>query len=127
MSVEKLLPSKYGYSNVAITDGRLAFIAGQIAEDERGAFVGQNDFEAQVRQVFLNLKTILSHLNASPDDVVKLNYYIVGLAPDRLAAVRVARDATFASPQKPASTLIGVAALFKPDALIEVEMIVRQL
>ena len=127
MSVEKLLPSKYGYSNVAITDGRLAFTAGQIAEDEHGAFVGQNDFEAQVRQVFINLKTILSHLNASPDDVVKLNYYIVGLAPDRLAAVRVARDATFASPQKPASTLIGVAALFKPDALIEVEMIVRQL
>jgi enamine deaminase RidA (YjgF/YER057c/UK114 family) len=79
MSVAKLLPSKYGYSNAAIVDGRIAFISGQIAEDEHGAFVGRGDFEAQVRQVFLNLRTILSRLNASPDDVVKLNYYIVGL------------------------------------------------
>jgi enamine deaminase RidA (YjgF/YER057c/UK114 family) len=126
MSVEKLLPSKYGYSNVAITEGRLAFVAGQIAEDEHWAFVGRDDFQAQTRQVFLNLKTILSRLNASPDDVIKLNYYIVGLAPERLAAVRAARDAMFESPRKPASTLIGVAALFKPEALIEVEMVVQQ-
>ena len=126
MSVEKLLPSKYGYSNIAVTHGRLAFIAGQIAEDQQGTFVGANDFEAQVQQVFFNLKTILRHLNASPDDVAKLNYYIVGLAPDRLAAVRVARDAMFESPLKPASTLIGVAALFKPDALVEVEMVVHR-
>lgn len=126
MGVEKLLPSKYGYSNVAISSGRLAFIAGQIAEDEHGAFVGRNDFDAQIRQVFLNIRSILSHLKASPDDVVKLNYYIVDLAPDRLVAVRVARDAMFESRLKPASTLIGVVALFKPDALIEVEMVVHQ-
>ncbi len=124
MAVEKLLPSRYGYSNIAIGDGRLAFIAGQIAEDEQGTFVGRDDFEAQIRQVFLNLKVTLSKLNASPEDVVKLNYYIVGLAPDRLIAVRAARDAMFPSSLKPASTLIGVAALFKPDALIEVEMVV---
>jgi enamine deaminase RidA (YjgF/YER057c/UK114 family) len=37
MSVAKLLPSKYGYSNAAIVDGRIAFISGQIAEDEHGA------------------------------------------------------------------------------------------
>jgi len=126
MSVEKLLPSKYGYSNVAISSGRLAFIAGQIAEDEHGAFVGQGDFQAQIRQVFLNLKTILTHLNATADDVVKLNYYIVGLAPDRLVAARAERDAMFESALKPASTLIGVEALFKPDALIEVDMVVHR-
>lgn len=105
MSVEKLLPSNYGYSNAAITGGRLAFIAGQIAEDPDGKFVGRNDFESQARQVFSNLSAILSELNAVPDDVVKLNYFIIGLAPDRLAAVRVDRDAMFVSPRKPASTL----------------------
>jgi enamine deaminase RidA (YjgF/YER057c/UK114 family) len=126
LSVEKLLPSQYGYCNVAIADGRFAFIAGQIAEDDEGNFVGRSDFEAQTRQVFINLKSILNSLNVSADDVVKLNYYIIGLTPERLAVVRVARDAMFQSPQKPASTLIGVAALFKPEALIEVEMVVHQ-
>jgi enamine deaminase RidA (YjgF/YER057c/UK114 family) len=125
MSVERLLPSQYGYSNAVIAYGRFAFIAGQIAEDDEQNFVGRGDFETQTRQVFLNLKTILSSLKASPDDVVKLNYYIIGLAPERLAVVRIARDAMFQSPQKPASTLIGIAALFKPEALIEVEMIVH--
>jgi enamine deaminase RidA (YjgF/YER057c/UK114 family) len=124
MGVEKLLPSNYGYSNAAIAGGRLAFIAGQIAEDRQGNFIGRDDFESQTRQVFSNLRAILSDLNAAPDDVVKLNYFIIGLVPDRLVAVRMARDAMFVSPRKPASTLIGVEALFKPEALIEVEMIV---
>jgi enamine deaminase RidA (YjgF/YER057c/UK114 family) len=125
MSVERLLPSRYGYSNAAIAGGRLAFIAGQIAEDEQGAFVGKDDFEAQTRQVFHNLKTIIDQLKASPDDVVKLNYYIVGLAPARLAVVRTARDALFTSQLKPVSTLVGVSALFISSALIEVEMTVQ--
>lgn len=125
MSVERLLPSRYGYSNAAIVGGRLAFIAGQIAEDEHGVFVGKDDFEAQTRQVFHNLKAIMKQLKASPDDVVKLNYYIVDLAPARLAVVRTARDAMFTSQLRPVSTLVGVSALFISSALIEVEMTVQ--
>ena len=125
MSVKKLLPSRYGYSNVAVTEGRLAFVSGQISEDEHGSFIGAGDFAAQTAQVFLNLQAILTHLGATPSDVVKINYYVVGVDAERLGIVRAARNAMFDPDPKPASTLIGVANLFKPEALIEVEMVVR--
>jgi enamine deaminase RidA (YjgF/YER057c/UK114 family) len=125
MSVERLLPTRYGYSNIAITDGRLAFVSGQVAEDDLGDFVGSGDFGAQTARVFQNLQAMLSHLGASQSDVVKINYYVVGITAERLSSVRAARNAMFNLDPKPASTLIGVASLFKPEALIEVEMIVR--
>lgn len=125
MSVKKLLPSRYGYSNVAVAEGRLAFVSGQISEDEHGSFMGTGDFAAQTAQVFQNLQAILGHLGATQSDVVKINYYIVGVDAERLGIVRAARNAMFNPDPKPASTLIGVANLFKPEALIEVEMVVR--
>ena len=56
---------------------------------------------------------------------MKINYYVVGVDPERLSLVRTARNAMFDPDPKPASTLIGVADLFKPEALIEIEMVVR--
>jgi enamine deaminase RidA (YjgF/YER057c/UK114 family) len=125
MSVERLLPTRYGYSNIAITDGRLAFVSGQISEDDHGNFIGTGDFAAQTARVFQNLQGMLTHLGATQSDVVKINYYVVGITAERLSIVRARRNAMFNLDPKPASTLIGVANLFKPEALIEVEMIVR--
>ena len=125
MSVKRLLPTRYGYSDIAITDGRLAFVSGQISEDEHATFIGAGDFAAQTAQVFQNLQSILTHLEATQSDVVKFNYYVVGITAERLGVVRAARNAMFNLDPKPASTLIGVASLFTPEALIEVEMIVR--
>src|SRR5215470_9469850 len=46
-----------GYSHVAeVTDGKLVYIAGQVAIDRAGNPVGKDDFRAQVQQVFENLK-----------------------------------------------------------------------
>jgi enamine deaminase RidA (YjgF/YER057c/UK114 family) len=125
MPVTRLLPTRYGYSNIAIADGRLAFVSGQISEDEHGNFVGVGDFAAQVALVFQNLQSMLTHLGVSQSDVVKINYYVVGITPERLSIVRAARSAMFNPDPKPASTLIGVAGLFTPDALLEVEMVVQ--
>ena len=125
MPVTRLLPTRYGYSNIAIADGRLAFVSGQISEDEQGNFVGAGDFAAQTARVFQNLQSMLAHLGTTQSDVVKINYYLVGVTAERLSIVRGARNAMFNLDPKPASTLIGVANLFTPDALLEVEMVVR--
>lgn len=125
MSVKRSMPSLYGYSNIATTEGRLAFVSGQISEDEHGNLIGAGDFAAQTARVFRNLQGILTHLGATPSDIVKINYYVVGITPERLGIVRAARDSMINLDPKPASTLVGVASLFKPEALIEVEMVVR--
>src|SRR5256885_16437837 len=105
-----------GYSYVAIPAGQLVFLAGQIGLDQSGALAGKGDFDAQVRQAFANVKTALAAAGCTPADVIKVNYYVVDLGPDRLAAIRTLRNDFFPDP-KPVSTLVGVAALFRPDVL----------
>ena len=111
-----------GYSYVAIPSGQLVFLAGQVGVDESGRLAGNGDLEAQVRQTFANIKTALAAAGCTPGDVIKINYYVVGVTPERLAPIRAARDEFFPGP-KPVSTLVGVAALFRPDVLIEIEVV----
>jgi enamine deaminase RidA (YjgF/YER057c/UK114 family) len=111
-----------GYSYAASAPGELVFFAGQVALDAQGNLVGRGDFAAQVRQAFANLGLALSAAGCSPAGVLRVSYYVVGLTRERLLAVRAARDEFFRGP-KPAATLLGVAALFDPDALIEIEVI----
>ena len=57
---------------------------------------------------------------ARPADVLKLTHFVVGLDGARLTTVRAVRDRYFDG-AKPASSLVGVAALASPQALYEVE------
>jgi enamine deaminase RidA (YjgF/YER057c/UK114 family) len=63
-----------GYSQVVeVRGGHTLYISGQVALDSSGKVVGSDDFTAQVRQVFANLKSRLDEAGASFNDVVKLN------------------------------------------------------
>jgi enamine deaminase RidA (YjgF/YER057c/UK114 family) len=110
-----------GYTHVVeIQPGRIAYISGQVAHNKAGELVGNGDIVAQTRQVFENLKTALVALDASFDDVIKLNYYAVDAS--RLAEIREVRNDYLTSP--PASTFVVVKGLVRPELLIEIEAIV---
>lgn len=84
-----------------------------------GEVVGVGDPLAQARQVFENLRRCLTAAGGTFDDVVKLTYYVTDTA--FLPAVREARDAFVDVRRPPASTAVQVAALFRPELLLEVE------
>jgi 2-iminobutanoate/2-iminopropanoate deaminase len=111
-----------GYSHLAkVNSGTPLFIAGQVALDPAGNLMGAGDFRAQARQVFENLKTAVEAVGGSFRDVVKLNVYVV----DRsfLPEYREVRDLYIDVQHPPASTAVQVAALFRPEFLIEVEAV----
>ncbi|MGW0554026.1 RidA family protein [Streptomyces sp. NPDC002926] len=108
-----------GYSHVVWGTGRFVAISGQCAFDEDGKVVGEGDPAAQARQVFENLRRCLAAAGASFDDVVKLTYFVTDVA--HLPAVRAARDAVIDSGRLPASSAVQVAALFRPELLVEIE------
>jgi enamine deaminase RidA (YjgF/YER057c/UK114 family) len=111
------------YSQVVVGAGnRIVFLAGQVAVDGDGNVVAENDFGGQARQAFLNLGRALSAAGAGPADVAKITIYVLDHSPERLAAIGAARRETFGD-TLPASTLVGVAALARPEFLIEVEAI----
>jgi enamine deaminase RidA (YjgF/YER057c/UK114 family) len=113
-----------GYSHVVVTrPGKLVFIAGQVANNREGQLVGRDDLKGQTEQVFQNIKTALTAAGASFDDVVKLNWYIKGYKPESLAMLRDVRNKYVNAEHPPASTLVGVAALFQADYLIEADAV----
>jgi 2-iminobutanoate/2-iminopropanoate deaminase len=116
--------SPAGYSHgVVVNGGKMIFLSGQVGLTKQGEMVGKADFRAQAAQVFTNLRAALAAAGATPKDVVKLNYYVVGLNHDRVLALREVRDQFIDKEHPPASTLAGVAALFREDAMIEVEAV----
>jgi enamine deaminase RidA (YjgF/YER057c/UK114 family) len=115
--VEGVAPGN-GYSHVVTGTGQWVAISGQVALNEAGQFVGRGDPEAQAEQVFANLERCLTAVGARFENVVKLTYFVTDIG--YLPAVRTVRDKHIPGP-KPASTAVQVAALFSPDALLEIE------
>ena len=109
-----------GYTQVVVVNhGKLIFISGQVGIDKDGKI--SSHFAAQAHQVFANLQAALAAAGAKPSNLVKLNYYVVGLNHDKLLAIREARDKIIDKDHPPASTLAGVQALFRDDVQLEVE------
>ena len=74
---------------------------------------------AQARQVFENLRRCLAAAGATFADVVKLNFYVTDVG--YLPAIRVVRNEYVDTERPPASTAVQVAALFRPELVLEVE------
>lgn len=108
-----------GYPHVVLGSGRLVVISGQIAVNEHGELVGAGDPEVQARQVFENLRRCLAAAEAGFEHVAKLTYFLTDMAA--LLAVRAVRDEYLAGIGAPASSLVGVSALIRPELLLEVE------
>lgn len=102
--------------------GDLLFVSGQVAQDGNGNIVGIGDCEAQTRQVMARIQTIVEAAGATLADVVKITTFLVNL--DDYPAFSRVRSETFpASP--PASSTVVVAALVRPEFLVEVEAVVH--
>jgi enamine deaminase RidA (YjgF/YER057c/UK114 family) len=113
-----------GFTHVVIVkQGKMIFVAGQVALNKQGEVVGKGDLRAQATQVFENLKIALAAAGATFADVVKMNIYVVNYKPTDVAMLREVRSNYVAKERAPASTLVGVQALVREDFLIEVEVI----
>jgi enamine deaminase RidA (YjgF/YER057c/UK114 family) len=119
------LPPPTGYSHVAkVNKGTLVYIAGQVSSDASGKLVGEGNFEAQVEQVFKNVKLALEAAGAGMADIVKMNTYLVAeVSQDDLPKMRAIRDHYVNKEKPPASTLVVVSRLARPGWLIEIEVV----
>lgn len=111
-----------GFSQAWRVDGvrSLVFVSGQAPVSAAGQLVGEGDFEAQVRQVFENLRAVLEGAGAGVDAVVKLTVYLTDMS--RLREYTRIKGEFFSGAQ-PASTAVGVTALARPEMMVEVEAV----
>jgi len=117
------LSTPVGYSHVVSlpASGRLVWTAGQVPVAADGTLATAGDWEAQARLVFQNVGHALGAGGAAWADVVKLTFYVVDLAG--LPIVRSVRDEFVDVQRPPTSSLVQVAGLFLPEALLEVEAV----
>jgi len=108
-----------GYSHVAKV-GNMLFVAGQIALDPDGNLVGENDIESQVRQVYTNLRSILTEFGGDLTSIVKKTTYLTDRSS--LDAFRKVRNQFFSDPFPP-NTLLFINGLARPEYLVEIEAI----
>jgi 2-iminobutanoate/2-iminopropanoate deaminase len=107
------------YSHVSRA-GDFVFVAGQIAKDTAGNWIGLGDAGAQARQVYVNIGRCLASVGAGPRDVVKINTILVDRADrDAVTAERLA----FFGDHRPPHTGIVIAGLGSPEVRVEVEVV----
>lgn len=115
------MPATNGYSHaIEVVGGRTLYVSGQIALDASGHIVGAGDVKAQTRQVLENMKTVLHAAGATLDDVVKITVYMTDVT--QVAGFREVRDIYFTK-TPPASTLLEIKRLVRPELLIEIDAV----
>ncbi len=99
-------------------NARICFVAGQIGIDKDGNIPA--DFRAQADLAWQNCLRVLEHDGMRIKDVVKVTHFLLR-ASDIPAYNEVRMKHLGAA--RPASTLLIVAGLFKPEVQVEVEMV----
>lgn len=119
-SVAGLAPPVSHYCD-AVRFGDLLFISGLVGVDDTGRVVGEGDAARQTRQIFENMKKVLDAAGAGFADVLKLTVFMVNI--DDRPVINPVRQEFFGS-ARPASTLVEVSRLVRPDLLLEIEAVV---
>jgi len=101
--------------------GKLVFVSGQVAWDEKGKPLFPGDLEAQTRKTYDNLKLALAAAGASFEDVVKFTVYVKDLDTEKWKLISKVRSGYLSKERPPASTMIGVTSLVYDELLIEIE------
>lgn len=111
-------PAAIGTYSQAVKIGNTVYLSGQIGLDPQ-KMVLVDGIDAQIHQVFDNLKAVTAAAGGGMKDIVKLNIFLTDLS--HFALVNTIMEKYFDAPY-PARAAVGVAALPK-DALVEADAI----
>jgi reactive intermediate/imine deaminase len=104
----------------AVRAGNLLYVSGIVAVDGEGRLVGGDDVVAQTRQVFENMRAVLSAAGCGFEDVVKVVIFLTDV--DDRPLINPVRQEVFGA-TRPASTLVEVPRLAVEGAKVEIECV----
>jgi enamine deaminase RidA (YjgF/YER057c/UK114 family) len=121
---ESLGPAR-GYSNgvLAESGGRLLFVAGQIAWDERQKMVSA-DFVEQFDRALANVLAVVTEAGGRPEQIARLVVYVTDKQEYRERTREVGeRWRARMGRHFPAMALVEVKGLLEDDAKVEIEAV----
>jgi enamine deaminase RidA (YjgF/YER057c/UK114 family) len=112
-----------GFSHgIAVTGGRLLFLAGQTGSDAEGRIIAPGDIVAQYEQIMRNFQAVVEAAGGTMQDITKLNIFV----RDRDAYLAQLKELgrahrSFFGAYYPAMALFEISRFFQDEALIEIE------
>lgn len=97
---------------------RILLMSGQIGVAPDGTIPGR--FDDQCHQSMDNVEALLAAAEMPLKNVLRVTYYLTSVK--NLAALADARKARWGSTEPPAVTTLVVAALARPELLVEIEV-----
>jgi enamine deaminase RidA (YjgF/YER057c/UK114 family) len=114
-------PKPRGYANGIVATGRTLFVSGQIAWDDNARIVSP-DFATQFLKALDNVIAVVREAGGGTEQIAKLLVFVTDLEAYR-AATRAIGEGWRERMGKhyPAMSLVKVAGLLEPGALVEIE------
>ena len=113
-------PEPISHFTDAVRAGNLLYVSGIVAVDGAGNLVGDADVVAQTRQVFENMRAVLTAAGCGFEDVVKVTLFLTDV--DDRPLINPVRQEVFGA-TRPASTLVEVPRLAVDSAKVEIECV----
>lgn len=114
-------PRPRGYANGVVAEGRTLHVSGQIGWDENANMVSA-DFATQFLRALDNVLAVVREAGGGAENIVKLLVFVTDLDQYRAATRTIGegwRDRL--GKYYPAMSLVKVAGLLEPGALVEIE------
>jgi enamine deaminase RidA (YjgF/YER057c/UK114 family) len=109
------------YQGVIVNGGRLIYLAGQVANNPDGSVAGVGDLRRQAEKVYDNIGHVLRAAGATPASAVKETTWVLSIDAWRQHGAQARR--AFYQADYPASTLVEIPGLARPEFLVEIEVI----
>lgn len=116
-------PRSRGYSNGIVAEGRTLYVSGQIAWDGNANIVSA-DFATQFLQAFDNVITVVREAGGGAEHIAKLTVFVTDLDLYRASAKEIGEGwRERMGKYYPAMSLVKVAGLLEPGAMVEIEAV----
>jgi enamine deaminase RidA (YjgF/YER057c/UK114 family) len=109
------------YQGVIVNGGRLIYLAGQVANNPDGSIAGVGDLRRQAEKVYENIGHVLRAAGATSASAVKETTWVLSIDAWRQHGTPARR--AFYNGDYPASTLVEIQGLARPELLVEIEVI----
>jgi enamine deaminase RidA (YjgF/YER057c/UK114 family) len=110
------------HQSVIVNGGRLLYLAGQVANNPDGSVAGVGDWRRQAEKTYENIYHVLRAAGGSPASAVKETTWVQSIDSWREHGTPV-RRAFYKGSEYPASTLVEIPGLARPEFLVEIEVI----
>jgi enamine deaminase RidA (YjgF/YER057c/UK114 family) len=114
---------EYGYAQ-AVKVADTIYVSGQVSHDDMGNIVGLGDMEAQMRQVYTNIRKVLAQYGATMDNIVDEILFVTDMDKAFASAVKCRQEIFFGTPVV-ASTIVQIQRLAFPELMIEIRCVAK--